>query len=424
MRLRLERSTLTGTLFPRPSKSESIRALFFASLAEGTSLLTNLLDSPDVEAAIRACRAFGAVIERSGREVSVQGVGGRICSHAALDAGNSGLVYRFGLALSALGEREVTMTGDESILTRRPIAPLIEALTSLGARIQQRPLRVKGPLHAGSVKLLGEDSQPVSALLIASVFLEGKTEITVENPGEKPWVDLTLSWFDRLGISYTREGYHFFSVPGKVIYKGFHYVVPGDFSTISYPVAAAILTGGTLTVQGLDFKQPQGDKEILFLLKRMGANLEIDEASGSLWVHRGARLQGITLDCNAMIDAVPLLAVLGTFASGETKIQNCRIARFKECDRLKCMAEELKKMGGRVIEMEDGLLIQQGALRGAHLDSHLDHRVALSLAVAALASPGETVIERAGCMEKTYPGFVKEFQEIGANVCEHSIHRV
>ena len=170
----------------------------------------------------------------------------------------------------------------------------------------------------------------------------------------------------------------------------------------------------TLTLTNVDLNDVQGDKKIVEVLKRMGANLTTKERT--LTVHPTERLRGIQLDVNDCIDAIPILAVAATFAEGETTLTNGAIARRKECDRIHAMATELKKMGADIEEKEDGLKIRSSKLKGAHLLPHADHRVAMALAVAALGAEGESRIEGMECIAKSYPAFAEAFQSIGAKV--------
>ncbi|MCX6989584.1 MAG: 3-phosphoshikimate 1-carboxyvinyltransferase, partial [Chlamydiae bacterium] len=263
-----------------------------------------------------------------------------------------------------------------------------------------------------------EDSQPVSALLIAASFLKGKTDLNVTNPGEKPWIDLTLHWMDRLGIRYSHKNYEHYILQGNACYEGFAVSIPGDFSSAAYPIAAALVTRSELTLENIDMNDVQGDKKLVDVLLQMGAKIEIDDAKKTLTVKKGPPLQGIKIDVNDFIDAITILAVLGCYASGETEIVNGSIARKKESDRIHCIALELKKMGAKIEERPDGLIIKSSILRGAHVESHKDHRIAMSLAIAALGALGDSVIEDVACISKTYQNFAIDFQNIGCHMQE------
>ena len=215
-------STLKGRIGVPPSKSQSIRALLFALLARGKSLIHNLLPSPDVDAMITACRHLGGGVERVAGSVEIIGLAGKISgAEDVIQAGNSGLILRLIGAISALSPHPIVITGDHSIRHIRPLSPLLDALAQLGVKaISTRgdggaPIVVCGPIHPGSVTMQGEDSQPVSGILIASAFAEGPTEICVTRAGEKPWVNLTLDWLRRLEIAHTARNFDYYHLEGN-----------------------------------------------------------------------------------------------------------------------------------------------------------------------------------------------------------------
>lgn len=415
------KSQLKGHLSLPSSKSHSIRAILLGAMTHGLSKIEKVLDSPDIKQAIQAARLFGAMITENQDTLLIQGVNGR--PHApdnVIDTGNSGQVLRFASALAALGNHYTVFTGDESIRSNRSIQPLLEGLKGLGAFAESTrqngyaPLIIKGPLQPGETSLRGEDSQPVSGLLMASAFVEGKTTIHVHHPGEKPWVALTLAWLDRLGVSYTNMNCETFTILGKQSYPAFHYIVPGDFSSAAFPLAAALITQSEMTIDNVDMDDIQGDKLIIPLLQQMGAHIDIDHVGRRLYVKRGSQLKGQTIDLNLLIDAVVILAVLACFAEGETRLINGAIARRKECDRLTCIAQELKKMGANIEEKDDGLLIRHSPLKGAIVKSYKDHRMALSLIVAGLGAEGVTRVEDIECIQKSYPSFIQDLRSLGA----------
>lgn len=417
-------SKVSGTIAVPPSKSQTLRAILFGSFGKGKSIVSHYLHSPDAKAMIAACRAFGAHIDESGDQLVIHGNGGRVaCPDQVIDAGNSGIVLRFASAVAALSGQYTVVTGDHSVRSNRPIQPLLDGLNHLGAHaISTRnngfaPIIIRGPLKAGSTTLSGEDSQPVSALLIAASFIDGPVEIHVRNPGEKPWVEMTLSWLTKLGISYTNHDYAHYKLRGGAIYEGFHYTVPGDLSSAAFPIAAAVATGSQLTVHNVDLTDCQGDKQVITILQQMGATIHVDTHSRTLFVDkRTTPLKGVDVDINDFIDGIAILAVMGCLAEGTTLLRNGAIARTKECDRIACLTTELKKMGADIEEMPDGLRINGSALHGAQVHSHHDHRMAMALTVAALTAHGESVIEDVQCVEKTFPNFKSEFNAIGADI--------
>lgn len=419
-------STIKGALSIPPSKSHTLRAIMYGAMGKGKTIIQRYLPSPDAFAMIDACRQLGATIEHTHDTLEIQGLNGKILgSNDVIQAGNSGLVLRFITAIAALGSQHIVITGDLSVRSQRPMQPLLNGLTQLGVHaISTRnnglaPIIVKGPFHGGKATINGEDSQPVSALLIGASFAEQPTELSVLNPGEKPWINLTLSWFDRLGISYERHEYTHYRVHGHAQYEGFEYTVPGDLSSVAFPIAAALITQSEVTIHQVDLTDPQGDKKLIEVFQKMGANIEVDEAIHTLVVRKSPHLQGIKVDINDFIDSITILATVACYAEGETHILNAEIARSKECDRIHCIATELKKMGADIHEEQDGLRIIGGRkLQGTVLSTYHDHRMAMSLAVASLGAQGESRIEAIHCVKKTFPTFAQDFHNLGANISE------
>ena len=410
--------SVAGTVHMPGSKSHTIRALLIASLVEGKSELYLPLFSRDTEACIEAVHAFGAEVEREADRLTVRGVGGTpAVPRHTLDVQNSGTTLFLATTVAALADGTVCFDGDQSI-RRRSAEPLLAALRQLGASVEERgepgcaPYCVTGPIRGGEASISCRTSQYLSSLLIGLPLASGDSEIEVPLLFERPYVEMTLSWLDRLGIRYQRQGYERFSVPGRQRYSSFSLPIPGDFSSATFFFVLPAVTGGALEITGLDLSDPQGDKEVLSVLELMGCT-----------IHRGNRairvegpaprrsggpgLKGGTFDINNMPDALPALAVAATGASEPVRLSNVAHARLKETDRIAVMAEELGKMGAEVVELEDGLEIRPSFLRPSHLNAHEDHRVAMSLAVAAMATQGNdpTVIEGADCADVTFPGF-------------------
>lgn len=372
---------------------------------------------------IEACRLLGATIEVTPTRIEIQGTKGKI-NHTedVINAGNSGIVLRFCSAIGSLSSNPVVITGDHSIRHQRPMKHLLDGLSQLGVSTSSMrgdgfaPIILKGPLKSGKATIFGEDSQPVSALLIAVAFAEGPVELEVRNAGEKPWVALTLDWFDRLGILYENQAFETYRLPGNCRYEGFDYIVPGDFSSAAFPIAAALITGSELTIHNIDMQDSQGDKELIPTFQKMGATFEIDVTDKKLVVKKGKKLSGITVDINNFIDAITILAVTACYAEGETWIQNAAVAKQKECNRIQSIATELRKMGAIITETDSGLRIQGSPLKGASVESYNDHRMAMSLSVAGLGAKGETKISSVDCVSKTFPTFTQDFNFLGASI--------
>jgi len=418
-------STLKGKINIPPSKSHTLRAILFGALGCGKTIIQHPLESPDARAMINACHLLGATIHEVDEKIVIDGINGNI-EHAedVINAGNSGLVLRMITAIASLCSLPIVVTGDYSIRHQRPMGELIKGLEQLGVSVISTkndgyaPIIVKGPLCQGKTVISGEDSQPVSSLLIASIFSPGPVEIEVLNPGEKPWVSLTLDWFKRLGINCQHDNFHSYRIAGRGTYKGFEYSVPGDWSSAAFPIAAALITNSEVTIANVDFEDCQGDKAILEIFQEMGAHFDIDQKNKQLHVRAGNELRGIDVDINDCVDAITILAAVGCFAKGRMRIFNASIAKHKECDRIRCISQELRKMGGDLLEHDDGLTIRQSSLKGSNVMSYHDHRMAMALAVAALGAQGTTQIDNVECVAKTFPSFVKDFAGIGAQLRE------
>lgn len=418
----VEASQLSGEISIPPSKSHTMRALLFAAMAEGESHISNCLPSPDVERMREGLVQMGAKITATANGYQIKGVAGK--PHAPkrpIDAGNSGQVLRFLGAVAALGQAATTITGDASIRTLRPVQPLLDGLRGLGAKAESverqgyAPISIKGPIRPGRTALDGSDSQPVSGMLIAAGLMEGQSQIFVHAPGETPWIDMTLYWLAKMGVPVSHDNYKSFTVQGKP-FNSFNYSVPADYSSAAFPLVAGLMTKSELTISSLDPKDVQGDKKIVDLLLQMGARLEY--RGHQLCVGADAVLTGIEIDMNECIDALPIMAVLGTQVKGKMILRNAAIARKKESDRIHSMCLGLTAMGANVEEHADGMTIYPSKLKGAKVDSFNDHRIAMAFSVAGMIAAGKTVILGCECVEKSFPEYVKKMRGIGVRIEE------
>jgi len=238
----------------------------------------------------------------------------------------------------------------------------------------------------------------------------------VQNLHELPYVEMTLWWLAKQGIEFEHsKEFTTYKVNGSQSYKSFDMVIPADFSSAAFPAVAAALGGEAIEIKGLDFSDPQGDKLVFDHLETMGAKVE--RGGGTVRVS-GGELRGAIIDLNATPDALPALAVAATAAKGETAFINVAQARIKETDRIAVMVAELQKMGIEARELPDGMVVRGGRLQGARVDGHGDHRVVMALAVAGMNAEGETEILTAESAGITYPTFVEDFRNLGANIKE------
>ena len=419
MFLTIQPSSINGSIGVPGSKSHTIRGVICGILAEGKSILKFPLESDDTKAATGAAKALGAGVEKFADHWEITGCGGIFRDPGkTIDMLNSGTSLRLFFSAGARQNFPITFDGDSSLRTRK-MATLIKTLESLGCRCTSQngkcPVSICGPVKSGKAAVDGESSQFLSSLLFALPFADGEFDLELPFLNEKPYVGITLSWLDFLGIKYeVSEDWLHWHIKGNQKINAFERAIPADFSTAAFPLAAGVLAGGTLELTNLDFNDCQGDKAVFEHFKNMGAQMEY---GNTLTIHGGAPLRPGVFDLNATPDALPVMAVAAAFAKGETRLVNAPQARIKETDRIAVMAQELTKMGVIVEELPDGLVIHgTGKVKGSkELDSHGDHRIVMSLAVAALAAEGSSVIKDAECAGVTYPGFFETFKALGAD---------
>ena len=422
MKLTVRKSRLRGTVTIPASKSHTIRAIAIGSLAAGQSLIHSPLDSGDTQAAVTCYRALGAEIDTSDPKVwKVTGTGGQISApRQVVDVGNSGTTLRIAIGSAALAQpgQTVTFTGDEQ-LRSRPVGPLMDSLADLGAKCTsleetgKAPVEVNGKLAGGKTTIAATTSQYLSSLLLCTPLAAKDTEIDVTLLNEPGYVQMTLDWLDKQQIEYENQHLCKFKIRGNQSYKPFDSTIPADFSSATFFLCAAALAADEVTLLGLDFSDSQPDKAVVDYLKAMGADISIEPSSLTI---KAAPLRGAEIDMNATPDALPAMAVAAAFAEGTTRLVNVQQARSKETDRIKCMAEELKKMAVNVEELPDGLIIRHSKLKSAELDGRSDHRIVMALSLAGLCSESECTIDAAEAMNVTFPDYVELMKSIGANM--------
>jgi len=253
----------------------------------------------------------------------------------------------------------------------------------------------------------------LSALLINCPYADGQSVIRVPLLNEAPYVEITLDWLTRHGIEFEHDGMREFRIPGEQRYRPVNRAIPADFSSATFFLGAGALEGNEIALRGLDMADTQGDKAVVDFVRKMGAQVE-DE--GDCIRVEARALEGCEIDLNATPDALPMLAVMGCFARGTTRLVNVPQARMKETDRIQVMDEELSKLGARVEQLEDGIVVHESELRGAEVDGHGDHRVVMALAVAGCSIPGTTVIRGADAAAVTFPEFADLMASLGADI--------
>ena len=437
---------IEGEVTPPSSKSQTIRGLIFATLAKGTSALKNPLHSQDTADAIRACRALGAEIFVKSDRIVIESEGVPLQSDTTLNTGNSGVTTHFLMPVTGLrGSKGGPITFDcGEQMKQRPVESLVTALQRLGLKVKSQhknghcPLQISGELFGGKATISGKSSQYLSALLISLPCAQNDSVITVNDLQERPYVEMTEQWLKEQGIEYTHEKapttpsrrrdtppqaggdgektgtQDVYTIKGGQVYKPFIKTIPADFSSASYLIAAGALFDGQVILHGLDMNDPQGDKALVTILKEMGADIEVK--GDGLVITGGKPLRGMRIDANAIPDMVPTLAVIGTQAKGTTQLINIGNARMKETDRLHSMTEGLTKMGAKNEEKKDSLTISGGKLYGANVHGFDDHRTVMALSLAGMLASGETFIDTAEAVSKTFPDFVKIMKSLGGQI--------
>ncbi len=415
-----ESSGLEGEVSAPPSKSYTHRAIMLAGLGRGKCEVKEPLLSADPLSTIEAVRAAGAGISVKKRAITVKGTSGRVEAPSLVDVGNSGTTIRMMASVFSLCGGSVKLTGDRSV-RKRPMGPLLEALRGLGVTVSSNggkpPVTVKGPMRGGSVAIRGDvSSQYISGLLLACPLRGKSTRIDVTTPlKSRPYLDMTLDIIDDFGGRINNRGYESFEIPGGQFYSKGEYSVEGDYSGAAFILGASALTDSGVTVRNLPEDSKQGDRYFLDVLKMMGAKVET--RGDSVTVIGGKSLRGADVDLSQTPDLLPITAVVCALAKGRSTICNVQHARLKESDRISAMAQGLNKMGAKVEERQDGLVIEGSSkLKGARVDGFDDHRIVMALAVAGLRAKGETRIKGAESVEISYPGFVKDLKSLGAGI--------
>ena len=410
------------------SKSVSHRALISACLADGKSELTGLLDCEDTVFTTNGLRDLGFEIYWNDEKAEIYGRGNNFIrqkERKKIFLGNSGTSLRLLISTAALCRGEFLFSGTDR-MHERPIGGLISALNGLGVDAgcisggDFPPVMIRGNgIKGGKVEIEGgKSSQYVSSILLAAPYAENDVEIEISGKlVSKPYVDVTIKVMEEFGVRVEKNGYKSFRILKGQRYLPRQMEIEGDVSTASYFWAAAAVTGGTVVTENIyPFDTRQGDIKLLGIMSEMGAHVEMER--DKVKVH-GEKLKGVDVDMGDIPDMVPTVASLAVFAKGKTRIRNISQLHFKESDRIAAIAKEWNRIGFRVEELQDGLIIHGGGRPvSAEVDSHNDHRLAMSLAVAGLMVP-RTKIRGSECVEKSFPRFW-EFWEAMQGSCKET----
>ena len=410
-----------GTINLPGSKSVSNRALLLAALANGTTVLSNLLDSDDVRHMLNALKALGVqyALSDDRTRCEVTGNGGALHSAEALELflGNAGTAMRPLAAALCLGSNDIVLTG-EPRMKERPIGHLVDALRQGGAQIDYLeqenypPLRLRGGFTGSNVEVDGSvSSQFLTALLMTAPLAPNDTVISIKGDlVSKPYIDITLHLMKTFGVEVENQSYQRFVVRGGQQYQSpGHYLVEGDASSASYFLAAGAIKGGTVKVTGIGRNSVQGDIRFADVLEKMGAVVTWGDDFISC-TH--GELNAIDMDMNHIPDAAMTIATAALFAKGTTTLRNIYNWRVKETDRLFAMATELRKVGAVVEEGEDYIRVTPPAkLQFAEIGTYNDHRMAMCFSLVALSDTPVTILDPK-CTAKTFPDYFEQLARI------------
>ncbi|MEM0080015.1 MAG: 3-phosphoshikimate 1-carboxyvinyltransferase [Nitrososphaerota archaeon] len=427
VRVYVEPSRFSGFVEAVPSKSYTHRVYSTSLLVNGRSVALNPLFSSDTEATLNACRMFGAetILSKGKVELSCRRLK---LPDDVVNAQNSGTTLRFFTALSSLAPPGyVVLTGDES-LRKRPMQPLIDALRMLGVECWSTrgnglaPIVVKsGGLRGGEVEIRGDvSSQFISALLISSVKAEKDVDIIVrEEQVSKQYIDATIKVLENFGFKIYREGYSYYHVRGGQEGRPSVFRVPGDFSSASFLIAGAYLTGGEVEISNLDTTLPQSDSKIIDIAKDFGCRVEF-RSGDTIYVKCSGIGEGGEYVLTDSPDLLPVVAVMAVKTVGETIIRGVEHAKFKESDRINSTAIELKKLGVDVEVLKDGLKIKgrEEVEGGVELSSHSDHRLFMAFTVLASATKKGCIVDGLEWVKVSYPEFINHLKKLNVSIRE------
>lgn len=456
MKINAFKNKLSGHIQVPGSKSHTIRALLLASLAEGTSHISNPLPSADCLSTSKAIPLIGAELENdlatmeNDKVWTVKGAGNKVhLPTNVIDVGNSGSLLYFLSPIAATFEGWSIFTGDESI-RKRPVAHVVDVLNQLGAEahISQPgattcPMLIKGPIDC-KAKVVTDgavSSQYISGLMMSAIRMNGTLKIELSDPKETPYLTMTQKWLEQVGVNCRiSEDFKHIEVDGPVNLKAFDTTIPSDWEAVAFPLMAGLITDSEITIDNIDIGGTQGDDAIVDILQSVGGDITVDREKKCLVVRGGKRLttenlpgKELHVKISGFPDAICALAATACFIEGTTVIEDAEVCRRKETDRIKVLKSELEKLGAVVEEGPDYMIIHghspmnadrtknpEFKMHGGEVDSYLDHRIAMSMACLGLGlADGETVtIKDAECCSVSFPHFFDVMNQIGAGFKE------
>jgi 3-phosphoshikimate 1-carboxyvinyltransferase len=423
--IQVRKSKIGGGVRCPSSKSYTHRAIAIASLVERQSTIINALLARDTLATLAGCQALGAEIKQEDATVQVKGRHIFDPPENVINAENSGTTIRIMTALSGLVRTGYTvLTGDES-LRKRPMQPILDALTQLGVQAYSTkadgtpPLVVRGGgIRGGTAVVDGSiSSQFISGLLIAGVYADSEVVIRIKNNlVSKPYVNATLATMKHFGVTVEHSSDMLEYQIKNASFRAAKFDVPSDFSTAALILAAGALVGEKLKVKGLNFSLPQGDSQIVNILEQMGCHVKVDKRKGEVFVQKGDDLEGGDFNLSDTPDLLPVVSILALKAKTPVTITGVAHARVKETDRVANIASELVKFGARIKEFQDGLKITAPKpLKNASLEAYNDHRLFMAFTIASMMTE-KSMVAGAESVDVSYPTFIQDMKDLGAKI--------
>jgi 3-phosphoshikimate 1-carboxyvinyltransferase len=409
-------SKLKGEVNAPASKSMTQRAIAAALLAGGESTIINPSYCDDCLAAMSIAVGLGAKVEPGTDKMKI--TGSSELKEKKLNCGESGLAIRMFSPVAALYKTELTITGTGS-LKNRPMSMIEEALKQLGVKCESEkgflPLTIKGPLKGGTCEIDGSVSSQLLTGLLMALPLAGKDSVVnVNNLKSRPYIDMTLQVLEKFGIKIKNDNYNQFIIPGKQKFKPCSFQVESDWSGGAFLLVAGAINGDII-VKGLHADSRQSDKAILSALDKAGARMSISENSVAI---RKSPLKSFEFDATESPDLFPPLASLAAYCKGTSGIKGVSRLIYKESNRALTLAEEFGKLNIKIEISGDYMLVTGSEVKGAHLSSHDDHRIAMAAAVAGLGASDNVFIKDSQSVSKSYPGFFDDLRRIGASIYE------
>jgi len=409
MNYRITQSAYKGSISAPASKSYLQRAVILAAMAEGVSIISNYTQNEDTGVILNAVNTMGASASHNGNHLKIRG-GIKRNIPWTFHCNESGLAARMLCALSVLNENNVIVTGSGSLM-QRPMNMVAETLKACGKKVVTNnnclPFEISGKINVSEFRSSGiQTSQFITGLLIALPLYQDETVLHVDGLKSKPYIELTLDLISQFGLIVENENLTQFRIPGRQHASPVSVSAECDWSGAAFHLVGAAIAGD-VELTGLDINSRQADKTVMQVLKDCGANCDISEKSIRV---KKEKLMAFNFDACDCPDLVPPLAVLAANCKGISKIKGTDRLQFKESNRAEAIISEFSKLGIKVENSDNTLIIHGSEITGGTVLSHNDHRIAMALAIMGLKASSPVTIEGMECISKSYPGFIKDFE--------------